>query len=126
MKISCFQTLQLHRSKPWLFTNKQSETDTYRHSTVAMSFASKDHGTEIRCQFHQHFMSSFCTDNLWPKKSSSTVTREKLRKALTYKKMQARNVGEIDPLTYNLSQIIHLEVCLSDSNLSSSYSIGIL
>jgi len=38
-------------------------------------------------QFHQYFTSSFCADILAPKKlQSQTVIREKLHKALLYKK----------------------------------------
>jgi len=40
-----------------------------------------------RCQFHQHFTSSFCADILLPKKlQSQNVSREKLRKVLLFKK----------------------------------------
>jgi hypothetical protein len=40
--------LQLYRSKPGLFANEQSEVNADRYSAVAVSFASKDHGTEDR------------------------------------------------------------------------------
>jgi hypothetical protein len=42
-------------------------------------------------QFHQHFKSSFCTDNLLQKKiQSQTVIRKNLRKALSCKNCSSK------------------------------------
>ncbi len=49
-------------------------------------------------QFHQHFMSSFCTEIILPKKlQSQTVTREKLRKTLPYKKGSIQMLMKLTP-----------------------------
>ncbi len=43
-------------------------------------------------QFHQHFISSFCNDNLAPKNYNAKlyVTREKLHKTLSHKKVESK------------------------------------
>jgi hypothetical protein len=56
-----------------------------------------------RGQFHQHFMRAFFAFYFWAKKlQSPNITREKLRKALLYKKFVqkicTKNVDEIDYL----------------------------
>jgi len=48
-------------------------------------------------QFHQHFMSSFWAYILSSKNQSQTVIREKLRKALSHKKVSSKMLIKLTP-----------------------------
>jgi hypothetical protein len=57
-------------------------------------------------QFHQHFLSIFCADNLLHKKiQSQTVIREKLRKALSCEKVLSKMLMKLTSGSLNESDV---------------------
>jgi hypothetical protein len=49
------------------------------------------------CQFHQHFMSSFCAKIFLPKITNPNVCTKKLRKKLLYKKAARKILVKLTP-----------------------------
>ncbi len=63
---------------------RQFITDEHKEILLRAFKLNQKPSRETRCQFHQHFMSSFCAYIILPKKSQSqTVIREKLRKPIS-------------------------------------------
>jgi len=60
-----------------------------------------------RGQFHQHFMCAFCTNIFEPKDrlQSQKVTREKLRKALLYKKFERKMLMKLPPACLDFGKV---------------------
>jgi len=65
---------------------------------------------DTRCQFHQHFTSTFCANIFAPKKFKAKTYLKKLRKVLLYKKFAHKMLMKLTPAV-NFINILRARFC---------------
>ncbi len=76
------------------FPGRRFRAETY-HAKRKLR-RTRDAANDARCQFQQHFKSSFCADNFAPKSTNLKCNYKKAAHKTFAQKSCAQNVGEID------------------------------